>query len=302
VNQPNQAISAVYGTAKTAGIASRLAAGVLTNEWMKHDAEHRAQLLAEAERMNQIARILEARKMLATERGLLLGHGGVAPDQTRYEDVSWDEPGLFDGPLFGKHGSERFVKEAGRELARQGMEKDAIGMEFLSNILKGVGGKLLGTAAKGSGGAIAKTVGRVGSGLARGGSRLAGVAATEAMPAVKGVVGAGKGSKAMSGLLSAATPKNISTATTTAAREAASAAPAAAAGPSLLQKARKAVTPGWKTKATLGGAGLLAAGGLYSGGRTARDYMMIPSGLGGFQGHGYGLHHNVSNFGGGYAY
>ena len=51
----------------------------------------------------------------------------------------------------------------------------------------------------------------------------------------------------------------------------------ASRGPGVLAGAKKAVTPGWKSKALVGGAALGAAYTGYKGLQTARDYMMQPT-------------------------
>lgn len=357
MSTPNPSLSKAYGTQKTARLASAVASGLLTNQLMGMDREHIARLIAEAERMNQMMRVLEERKMRATNAGLTSPSGGIVPDLARYDE---DLP-LFDSPLF-KGGSQDYIKAAedsARRMARlgvEGMDKEAIGA-FIGKLLGKAAPKLLGAASK-AGGAPGKLLGQAGAGLGRAGGRLGGVAKTTAMPAVAkttasaaktpaaaGAAGGGKGfwGKIMGGRVGGAnTPKNISSPvkapstslaatkpvspgspgdsliTKTAPRSSAVAkGPAAPSGtskgflsqlmggskppPTGWQKFKGTITPGWRTKATLGGAALLGMGGLYAGGKTVKDYMMIPSGLGGWQGAGgYGVRHNVGTYGGGY--
>lgn len=258
MNAPNPLLCDVYGTSKMAGMASTIAAGLLTTKLMQSERERMDRLIAEAERMNQIARVLEARKMRATNRGLNLGRGGVAPDTTNYGDMDWSESQLFDTPLF-KGGSVQHVREAARVLAQLGaesMDKEAIGA--LSAMLPGIAKAVSGAASKG-GGFLSGLLGRGGKAVA---------------------APAGKSRGFLSGLLGGGKPP-----------------------PSTWQKFKGGVTPGWKTKALVGGAALTGAAGLYMGGKAAKDYMTIPSGMGGWRGHGgRNLRHNVSGFGGGYAY
>ena len=303
MNAPHPFLCDVYGT-KTAGVAGTLAAGMLTHHMMQGNEEAHARLLAEAEEMNRISRILEARKMQATQRGMSLNRGGIAPDMTNYGDMGMDHL-FYDNHLF-KGGAAQ--ADATARVLVQGMDKEAIGalralLPGLAKMVGSGGSKLLGAAAKSGGGTAGKLMGQAGSAMTRGAGRLSGVAKTQAMPAVTKAMTAG-GSKALPAAAKAA--------------PAVAAAPAAAKAPGLLRQTaggvgqdlraagsavKKAVTPGWRTKALLGGTALLGMGGLYSGGKAARDYMMQPSGMGGYQSPTpYGLRHNVSGFGGGYAY
>lgn len=335
MSTPNAFISEVYGTTKVAGPVGALVAGLLTNKMMAMGAERDEYLREEARRMNQLTRALEAQKMRATHGGLTRPRGGMAPDLTHYEDQSWPDPVLFQSSLY-KGGSAKYAAAAGRELVlrslEDGMDKEAIGalaamLPGIGKLLGKVAPKLLGAASKTTG-VTSRVLGRTGSTIGRMGSRMTGVAKTQAMPAIgaaakaptSAVASAAPGgaqgfwSKIMSGT---GKPPVAGAAKATGAAGAA-AAPAAATGTSggflsgLLkgkapqsgwQKFKSAVTPGWRTKALLGGTALLGVGGLYAGGKAFKDYMTIPSGMGGYHtpGAGYGVQHNVSGYGGGYS-
>lgn len=291
----NAHLCAVYGTKEAQALpaAVQLGSALLGYKFLRAQEARIEQLRIEAQIMNERARILEARKMRATRRNLERAPGGIMPDTTHYEDINLAEYeralAPLRGPLFPKEGSARLflAADTGVKLARasmSGMDKEAIGGAFFGKLLAGAG-KMLGGAGRRAAGA---GFGRVGGGMrragfgmkARGGKMMRAAPAPKvpaaAAPAAGGAAGGGQGffARAFGGGGAAAAPK---------------------------RKPWKLMGRG--TKAAIGGAAVLGTGA-YLGGKAigaTRDVMMQRPG--GWHGGAQPmLRHNVSGYGGGYAY
>jgi hypothetical protein len=277
----NVHLCAVYGTkeAQVLPTAVQLGSALLGYKFLQAQEARIEQLRIEAQIMNERARVLEARKMRATRRNLERAPGGIMPDTTHYGDISLAEYeralAPLRGPLFPKEGSARKLARA----SMSGMDKEAIGGAFFGRLLAGAG-KMLGGAGRRAAGAGFGRVGggmrRAGVGMRARGGRMMRAAPAPKVPAAAAPAAGGQGffARAFGGGGAAAAPK---------------------------RKPWKLM--GWKGKGAIAGLGLLGAG-TYLGGKAigaTRDVMMQRPG--GWHGGAYPmLRHNVSGYGGGYAY
>lgn len=324
MSEPNTALMELYGTdayylqkcgaiSPAAYAALRALAGTAGFALARSDEARREQLLLEAQLMNQRFRRLQAERMRATVEGF----GGPYDAAAAVKVSSALDPRLV-----------KIAEDLGRRLAQEEMDKEALNIGQIAG-----GGKKLWGGLVGAVGRATQQVGRKVTGMGSTGRMMrAGAEVPQAkLPAVQRVGQAitGQGNVAIrrgqdlqqagtAQVAKASVPKwerAVEGATPTAAPAAGApyrtAAPTPTPTAPAVGAAPAAPAPQPAKKPLLGtgakiGLGLLGAGAIggtaYLGGKgvtSARDYMMVPSTMGGQTWGGYGPSpvHNVNQYG-----